>query len=240
MYNNGRIYTVDDAHAWAEAVAIKDGKFLVVGSSTDVERVTGDSTEVIDLDGAFAMPGIGDNHIHPALVMPKRAYCGLPGTFYVPTEEQTIEALKQCIENDPALCAKLLRVVNSSLFGLTSQVSDLGQALALLGTTAKLADVAAHADDEEERKRAASMVDLLTPVAKAFLTDLGLENTIHGQQVFGGQDDQVGMLVTRPLACIDIFLTRCHQPHPPVLAKIVMQQCVVFQVSRLGQGRAGL
>jgi HD-like signal output (HDOD) protein/GGDEF domain-containing protein len=43
-------------------------------------------------------------------------------------------ALKECIENDPALTTKVLRVVNSSLFGLRCQVSNLGQALALLGT----------------------------------------------------------------------------------------------------------
>ncbi|MFA9421331.1 MAG: amidohydrolase, partial [Gammaproteobacteria bacterium] len=39
---------------------------------------------------------------HAALVMPKRAFCGLPGTFYEPTEEQTIDALKECIANYPA------------------------------------------------------------------------------------------------------------------------------------------
>ncbi|MDZ7615359.1 MAG: HDOD domain-containing protein [Patescibacteria group bacterium] len=43
-------------------------------------------------------------------------------------------ALKKCIENDPALTSKLLRVVNSSLFGLSREVSDLNQALALLGS----------------------------------------------------------------------------------------------------------
>ncbi len=43
-------------------------------------------------------------------------------------------ALKDCIENDPALTSKLLRVVNSSLFGLSREVSDLNQTLALLGT----------------------------------------------------------------------------------------------------------
>ncbi len=42
--------------------------------------------------------------------------------------------LKNCIENDPALTAKLLKVVNSSLFGLSREVNDLNQALALLGT----------------------------------------------------------------------------------------------------------
>jgi predicted amidohydrolase YtcJ len=101
VYTNGKIYTVDEAQPWVEAVAIKDGKFLVVGSSADVEAVTGETTEVVDLDGGFAMPGIGDTHIHPAMVMPKRAFCGLPGTFYEPTEEQTIDALKECLANYP-------------------------------------------------------------------------------------------------------------------------------------------
>jgi len=42
-------------------------------------------------------------------------------------------ALKACIEKDPALTTRILRVVNSSLFGLSRQVVDLHQALALLG-----------------------------------------------------------------------------------------------------------
>ena len=47
-------------------------------------------------------------------------------------------------------------------------------------------DLAKYAEDAAERKRAEELVALLTPVAKAFLTDMGLETTIHGQQVFGG------------------------------------------------------
>ncbi len=42
-------------------------------------------------------------------------------------------ALRECVERDPALTAKLLRVVNSSMFGLSREVSDLTQALTLLG-----------------------------------------------------------------------------------------------------------
>src|SRR6476646_11602538 len=51
------------------------------------------------------------------------------------TGEPTIDAraLKECLERDPALATRLLRVVNSSLFGLSRQVSDLSQALAVLG-----------------------------------------------------------------------------------------------------------
>ena len=47
-------------------------------------------------------------------------------------------------------------------------------------------DTAKYSEDAVARKRAEELVALLTPVAKAFLTDMGLETTIHGQQVFGG------------------------------------------------------
>ena len=47
-------------------------------------------------------------------------------------------------------------------------------------------DVAKYAEEPERRTRAENLVALLTPVAKAFLTDAGLETTVHGQQVFGG------------------------------------------------------
>ncbi|MDO3720407.1 acyl-CoA dehydrogenase C-terminal domain-containing protein [Marinobacter sp. chi1] len=47
-------------------------------------------------------------------------------------------------------------------------------------------DIAKYADDDERREHAEGMVALLTPVAKAFLTDRGLETCIAGQQVFGG------------------------------------------------------
>ncbi len=65
VYTNGRIYTVNEAQPWVEAVAIKDGKFLVVGSNADVEAVTGEGTQVHDLEGRFVMPGILDLHAHP-------------------------------------------------------------------------------------------------------------------------------------------------------------------------------
>lgn len=64
VYTNGRIYTVDSAQPWVQAVAIEDGKFLVVGTDSDVDAVIGKETEVIDLGGAFAMPGIQENHVH--------------------------------------------------------------------------------------------------------------------------------------------------------------------------------
>ena len=65
IYLNGKIYTVNEAQPWAEAVAIKDGKFVAVGKNTDVETHKADSTTVIDLKGQFVMPGLVDTHTHP-------------------------------------------------------------------------------------------------------------------------------------------------------------------------------
>ncbi len=48
-------------------------------------------------------------------------------------EEVDAAKIHACIENDPALVVRILRVVNSSLFGLSQPVRDLGQALTLLG-----------------------------------------------------------------------------------------------------------
>ena len=47
-------------------------------------------------------------------------------------------------------------------------------------------DLAKFSDQAAERDNAQALVALLTPVAKAFFTDTGLDSCIHGQQVFGG------------------------------------------------------
>ncbi|GGY48195.1 acyl-CoA dehydrogenase [Bacterioplanes sanyensis] len=51
---------------------------------------------------------------------------------------------------------------------------------------AKWLDIAKFTDNDDDRKHADAMLALLTPVAKAFLTDTALEGAIAGQQVFGG------------------------------------------------------
>ena len=66
VFTNGRIYTVNARAPLAEAVAVKDGRILEVGSARDVEPLVDERTRVIDLGGAFAMPGFVDDHIHPA------------------------------------------------------------------------------------------------------------------------------------------------------------------------------
>ena len=64
IYTNGKIYTVNEIQPWAEAVAIKDGKFLKVGTAEEVGTSQGEKTKVIDLEGKFVMPGMIDVHTH--------------------------------------------------------------------------------------------------------------------------------------------------------------------------------
>ena len=63
-YVNGKIYTVDEASPWAEAVAVKDGRFIAVGSTEKIMAMAGDAG-VVDLGGKFVLPGLVDTHTHP-------------------------------------------------------------------------------------------------------------------------------------------------------------------------------
>ena len=48
---NGLIVTVDDDNPTAQAIAIKEGKILALGSDADIDEFLGSQTEVIDLEG---------------------------------------------------------------------------------------------------------------------------------------------------------------------------------------------
>ena len=60
---NGRIWR-GRAEGISEALAVWQGKVLATGSNADILGLKGPSTEVIDLEGRFASPGLIDNHLH--------------------------------------------------------------------------------------------------------------------------------------------------------------------------------
>ena len=64
VYINGIIYTVDEANPKAQAVAVKDGLILAVGSTEEIHAYVGKSTEVIDLQGKTMTPGFIESHAH--------------------------------------------------------------------------------------------------------------------------------------------------------------------------------
>ena len=63
---NARIYTSEGAQPRAEAFAVKDGRFLAVGSTSDVKNLASRRTQVIDGAGLTVLPGFIDTHCHPS------------------------------------------------------------------------------------------------------------------------------------------------------------------------------
>ena len=61
---SGSVYTGDAARRWAQAVAVRGGRIVAVGSDADVRGVVAPSTEVMDLRGRMLLPGFQDAHIH--------------------------------------------------------------------------------------------------------------------------------------------------------------------------------
>ncbi|MDG2534158.1 amidohydrolase [Sphingomonas sp. HITSZ_GF] len=77
ILTNGRVYTVEEGAPWAEAVAIKDGRILAVGSVAKIAKRKGAKTRVVDLHGRFLMPAFGDAHAHPIFGGMSHARCSL-------------------------------------------------------------------------------------------------------------------------------------------------------------------
>jgi predicted amidohydrolase YtcJ len=61
---NGRIITLDAAAPQAEALAVRDGKIIAIGTSAAIRPLAGGGTRVIDLAGRTVIPGLIDSHMH--------------------------------------------------------------------------------------------------------------------------------------------------------------------------------
>ncbi|MFO7549847.1 MAG: amidohydrolase [Haliea sp.] len=99
IYLNARIYTVNPAQPWAEAVAIRDGHFVHVGDRAGTEAYRAPTTSVVDLQGAMVMPGINDAHVHAQRGGVKSLYeCNFP---FSSTPEQIARRVAECVADNP-------------------------------------------------------------------------------------------------------------------------------------------
>tara|TARA_Y100000758_G_scaffold37488_1_gene24488 strand:+ start:1081 stop:2676 length:1596 start_codon:yes stop_codon:yes gene_type:complete len=64
IVKNSNILTVDNQNTVAESFAVKNGRFISVGTDNDMEMLSNHSTKVIDLQGMTIVPGFIDAHIH--------------------------------------------------------------------------------------------------------------------------------------------------------------------------------
>ncbi len=63
IYLNGDIYT-QATPARAQALAVRDGRIVAIGTNDEIRKLKGSHTQVIDLGGHFVMPGFNDAHCH--------------------------------------------------------------------------------------------------------------------------------------------------------------------------------
>jgi len=65
VFRNGVVFTADARGSIVEAVAIREGRIVYVGTNDGIAAFIGSSTKVTDLKGGFLMPGLIDGHMHP-------------------------------------------------------------------------------------------------------------------------------------------------------------------------------
>jgi predicted amidohydrolase YtcJ len=99
IITNGRIATMNKGQPSASAVAIKDGKFVAVGTNEEALKHRGDKSKMLDAKGRTVIPGLIDSHLHAI-----RA-----GRFYnlelrwdgVPTLKQALTMLRDQAKRTP-------------------------------------------------------------------------------------------------------------------------------------------
>jgi predicted amidohydrolase YtcJ len=104
------IFTADAENTVGQAVAIREGRIVKVGSNRAVRAMIGTATKVIDLGGRMAMPGLVDGHIHPFNGGRMLRSCNLQ---YSPlTETQFLARIQACLDAEPdASDSAILNVV---------------------------------------------------------------------------------------------------------------------------------
>ena len=98
VYRNGVIFMADSRNGTAEALAIRDGRIVYVGSNQGLAPFVGSDTVSVDLKGQFLMPGLVDGHMHPLEAGAQLLKCSLN------YESLTIAELQQrvqaCLDHD--------------------------------------------------------------------------------------------------------------------------------------------
>jgi predicted amidohydrolase YtcJ len=98
VMRNGYVYTVDGKDSVQQAVAVKDGKILYVGSDEGAASYIGSQTQVVDLAGRMLMPGFIDAHMHPGDGGRAMTLCDLK--YQTMTRKMFQETIQACLDAD--------------------------------------------------------------------------------------------------------------------------------------------
>lgn len=96
IYYNGSIYTADNNNPETEAVAVKNGMIVAIGSEEEVMKMKGGDTEMVDLNGNTMTPGFIESHAHLMGVGYNMLELDL---MYVKTYDELVEKVAEAVEN---------------------------------------------------------------------------------------------------------------------------------------------
>jgi len=99
ILTGGSVYTMDASRSWAEAVAVRGGRIVYVGTASGAKAFAGSATRVVDLGGRMVLPGFHDSHVHPVSGGMDLARCDLNG---LKTKEAIFDAIRKYAQSYPS------------------------------------------------------------------------------------------------------------------------------------------
>ena len=100
---NGKVYTVDSRQPAVEAFAVKDGRFMAVGNTTDIRALAGVNTKIVDAQHMTIVPGFNDSHNHaPGNELLYEVLVGNPYDVEFVSIASIIEKLRERAAGTPA------------------------------------------------------------------------------------------------------------------------------------------
>ena len=95
VFISGNVYTVNERQPHAEAIAVKAGKIIFVGSNKDAKAFQDKNTRVVDLKGNTVVPGMTDSHYHLSGVGEREMTLNLEG---ISSLEDFLAKIKERVE----------------------------------------------------------------------------------------------------------------------------------------------
>src|SRR4051794_117865 len=92
------VYTVDAARSWAQAIAVKGGRIIAVGTTAQIRELAGPGTQILNCAGRMIVPGFQDSHCHPPASGRDRLRCTLTG---VVDREGSLAVVKEYANSHP-------------------------------------------------------------------------------------------------------------------------------------------
>ena len=93
------VYTLNEEQPWTQAVAIRGGKIVMVGTDEDASKWTGANTRVISQPGGMVLPGFQDAHMHPLTSGVDHFDCSLD--VQPQTPQAYLDKVGECARNMP-------------------------------------------------------------------------------------------------------------------------------------------